>query len=483
MEQLAVYISVIIYLGVGSAIAFFSKKFLKRDFKDFYTASGRFGTLLATLSYAATTYSAFMFIGLVGLAYTTGVGALGFELIYFVGTLLLLYFIAPRYWRIHRRYGYVSPAEVLSARYGSRAVGASVTLLALVSLIPYASSQVIGVAMAAEGASGGTIPYVTAVVIAVAVALLWSMIAGMWSVGWTDVFQGMIMLLTGFLMVFWVYSWGYSARGFDFASLGPLSYVPNQYWSFSTFLNMTIPWFFFAITNPQVVQRLFSPKDHKTLRSMIVWFGAYGLLFTLLVTLLGLMLRGLTIEGSFPMVTYRDSVTPTLLGMAPLWIGVLGLVAVLAASVSTIDGILLTLSSMAARDIYESYRPESTRLKLLVGRATLGVLALACTAFALARPGFIVDLSVLSSSLLLPQAPIVIGMFLWKRGGRASAVLTLISGFAVAISLYFTKMTPLGVPMNAWTIIVSSIVYLLAASFERGPEGIEVFLGVGGEKS
>ncbi|MCX8182171.1 MAG: sodium:solute symporter family protein [Candidatus Methanomethyliaceae archaeon] len=482
MDQISVYVSILIYLGVGSAIAFFSKKYLKKDFKDFYTASGRFGTLLATLSYAATTYSAFMFIGLVGLAYTTGVGALGFELVYFVGTLLLLYFIAPRYWNLHKRYGYVSPAEILSARYGGREVGAAVTVLALISLIPYASSQVIGVAMAAEGASGGAIPYVPAVIIAIIVALIWSLIAGMWSVGWTDVFQGLIMLFTGFLMVLWVYSWGYEGRGFDFTSLGSLSYVPNPYWSFSTFLNMTIPWFFFAVTNPQVVQRLFSPKDSKTLKSMIIWFGAYGLLFTVLVTLLGLMLRGLTVNGLFPLVSYRDSVTPTLLGMAPLWIGVFGIVAVLAASVSTIDGILLTLSSMAARDIYESYRPGSTRLKLLVGRATLGVLALACTAFALARPGFIVDLAVLSSSLLLPQAPIVLGMFVWKRGGRASAILTLISGFSVAIALYFTKMTPLGLPMNAWTIIVSTVVYTLTASFERGPEGIEVFLGVGGEE-
>lgn len=482
MDQLSVYISILIYLIAGSAIALFSKKFLKKDFKDFYTASGRFGTLLATLSYAATTYSAFMFIGLVGLAYSTGVGALGFELVYFVGTLILLYFIAPRYWKIHKRYGYVSPAEVLSARYGSKTVGATVTLLALVSLIPYASSQVIGVAMAAEGASGGAIPYVSAVIIAIAVALLWSLIAGIWSVGWTDVFQGLIMLFTGFLMVLWVYSWGYAGRGFDFALLGSLSYVPNQYWSFSTFLNMTIPWFFFAVTNPQVVQRLFSPKDPKTLKSMIIWFGAYGLLFTVLVTLLGLMLRGLTFDGSFPPISYRDSVTPTLLGMAPLWIGVFGLVAVLAASVSTIDGILLTLSSMAARDIYESYRPGMARLKLFVGRATLGVLALACTVFALARPGFIVDLAVLSSSLLLPQAPVVIGMFVWNRGGKASATFTLVSGFLVAIILYLTKMAPLGLPMNVWTIIVSTVVYILIGHFERGPQGIEVFLGIEGEE-
>lgn len=483
MDTISVYASILIYLGVGSGIAFFSKKFLKKDFKDFYTASGRFGTLLSTLSYAATTYSAFMFIGLVGLAYTTGVGALGFELVYFVGTLLLLYFIAPRYWRIHKRYGYVTPAEILSARYGSKAVGALVTILALISLIPYASSQVIGVAMAAEGASGGAVPYFSAVIIAIFVALVWTLVAGMWSVGWTDVFQGLIMLFTGFLMVLWVYSWGFAGRVFDLSVLGSLSYVPNSYWSFSTFLNMTIPWFFFAVTNPQVVQRLFSPKDSKTLRSMIVWFGAYGLLFTVLVTLLGLMLKVLTIDGVFPMVSYRDSVTPTLLGMAPLWIGIFGLVAVVAASVSTIDGILLTLSSMAARDIYEGYRPSSIRLKLFVGRVTLGVLALVCTAFALARPGFIVDLAVLSSSLLLPQAPIVIGMFTWNRGGRVSAFLTLVSGFSVAIALYFGRITPLGIPMNAWTLIISSLVYLLTASVEKGPQGVEIFLEAGGEES
>lgn len=478
MEAPVVYLSILIFLGVGSAIAFLSKRFLRMEFKDFYTGGGRFGTLLATLSYAATTYSAFMFIGLVGLAYSTGVGALGFELVYFVGTLLLLYYMAPRYWKIHSNFGYVSPAEVLSVRYGSRAVGASITLLALVALIPYASSQVIGVAMATEGASGGTITYLSAVLITIVVALLWSIIAGIWSVGWTDVFQGLIMLLTGFLMVLWVYSWGYATGGFDFRSLGSLSYVPNFYWSFSTFLNMTIPWFFFAITNPQVVQRLFSPKDPKTLKSMIIWFGAYGLLFTVLVTVLGLMLRGLTIQGIFPMVAYRDSVTPTLLGIAPVWVGILGLIAVLAASVSTIDGIILTLSSMAARDLYESYRPSSTRMRLLVGRITLAILALACTIFALVKPGFIVDLAVLSSSLLLPQAPIVIGMFAWRRGGKKSAILTIVSGFSVAVVLYFMKLAPFGIPMNAWTLIVASAVYLLVAYIEKPPhEAEKLYLG------
>ncbi|MDD1764754.1 MAG: sodium:solute symporter family protein [Candidatus Methanomethyliaceae archaeon] len=482
MDPLSTYLALVIYLGLGTVVALFSYRFLKKDTKDFFTAGGRFGTLLSSLSYAATTYSAFMFIGLVGLAYSTGVGTMGFELVYFVGTLFLLYYIAPKYWVLHNRFGYISPAEVLSERYGSRIVGAAITLLALVSLIPYASSQVIGVAIAAEGASGGAVPYTWAVVIAIVVALLWSVIAGIWSVGWTDVLQGIIMLGTGILMVLWVYIWGYSNANFDLASLGSLSYVsnqPNQFWSFAVFLNMTVPWFFFAVTNPQVVQRLFAPKDRKALNGMIVWFGVYGLLFTVLVTLLGLMLRGMTLGGTFPLIDiiHRDSVTPTLLGMAPLWLSVLGLVAVLAASVSTIDAILLTLSSMSVRDILIPYRPsQSAKTGLLVGRIVIIVLALACTLFALSKPGFIVDLAVLSSSLLLPQAPVVIGMFVWKRGGKVSATLAVVSGFTVAVVLYFLKVSPLSIPTNVWTLFVSTLVYVGAAMMEKAPEGAQKFI-------
>jgi SSS family solute:Na+ symporter len=482
MDPLWTYLALVIYLGIGTIIALFSRRYLKRETKDFFTGGGRFGTLLSSLSYAATTYSAFMFIGLVGLVYSTGIGTMGFELVYFIGTLFLLYYIAPKYWALHNRFGYISPTEVLSERYGSRIVGAAITLLALISLIPYASSQVIGVAIAAEGASGGAVPYTSAVVIAIVVALLWTVIAGIWSIGWTDVFQGIIMLATGMIMVLWVYIWGFSNASFDLASLGSWLSVPgpNQFWSFVVFLNMTVPWFFFAVTNPQVVQRLFAPKDRKALNGMIVWFGVYGLVFTVLVTLLGLMLRGMTLNGTFPLVpiSARDSVTPTLLGLAPLWLGMLGLVAVMAASISTIDAIILTLSSMAVRDILIPYKPsQSSKTGLLAGRIVILVLALACTVFSLSRPGFVVDLAVLSSSLLLPQAPVVIGMFVWKRGGKNSATFAIISGFVVAIILYFKVISPpLSIPMNVWTLIISTLVYMGVAMIEKEPSGVQNFI-------
>lgn len=477
MDAAFTYLALAIYLAVGTAVALLSKRYLKKEPRDFYAAGGRFGTVLASLSYAATTYSAFMFIGLVGLAYSSGVGALGFELVYFVGTLFLLFFLAPRYWQLHNRYGFYSPAEVLSERYGSRGVGVAVTLLCLVSLIPYASSQVIGIASAAEGASGGAVPYTLAVVLALALALAWSAIAGIWSVGWTDVLQGMLMIVTGIIMVVWVYLWGFGGTGFDMAKLGSLTFVPNQVWSFAYFLNLTVPWFFFAVTNPQVVQRLFAPKDRRALKGMMIWFGVYGILFTFLVTFLGLMLRGMSMEGSFPMITFRDSVTPTLLSMVPLWLGMLGLVAVIAASVSTIDAILLSLSCLSVNDLLGAFKRDiSKKGRILVGRAVIAIMAVACALFAMSRPGLIVDLSVLSSALLLPQVPVILGTFLWRKGGKLSAVAAIGVGFSVAISLYFMKMNPFDVPMNVWTLIISSIAYVLVALAESPPAGVERFL-------
>jgi SSS family solute:Na+ symporter len=320
------------------------------------------------------------------------------------------------------------------------------------------------------------VPYTLAVVLALILALVWSVIAGIWSVGWTDVFQGLLMLVTGVIMVVWVYAWGFGGTGFDISKLGSLTFVPSGVWTFAYFIGLTVPWFFFAITNPQVVQRLFAPKDRKALNGMMIWFGVYGLLFTFLVVFLGLMLQGMTIDGSFPLVTNRDSVTPTLLALVPLWLGMLGLVAVIAASVSTIDAIFLSLSCLSVNDLLGAFKRDiSKKGSILVGRMVIAIFAIACALFAMSRPGFIVDLSVLSAALLLPQVPVILGTFLWKKGGKLSAVAAIAVGFIVAISLYFLKMNPLGVPMNVWTLLASSLAYVLVASLEKAPEGVERF--------
>jgi SSS family solute:Na+ symporter len=180
-----------------------------------------------------------MMVGLVGLAYATGVGAHGFELAYYIATLALLTYFAPRVWARARSRGWVSPAEALSDHYGSKLVGALVVLVYLVSLIPYTSIQVIGVGLVLSQLMSGEGYYVIGILLASVLIVAWSLIAGVWSVALTDAFQGLWMLLAGLLYLAWlstlvVRSLGLSRVTAILSEKGLLGLT--GFWSFHVFL-------------------------------------------------------------------------------------------------------------------------------------------------------------------------------------------------------------------------------------------------------
>src|SRR5690625_1030483 len=107
-----VYAALIIYIVLGCIVAWFSRRGMGEGMSDYFLANRRIGGLIGALTYSATTYSAFMLVGLAGLTYQGGVGALGFELIYMSG-LVLVAFFGPRIWLVGKTYGYVTPSEML----------------------------------------------------------------------------------------------------------------------------------------------------------------------------------------------------------------------------------------------------------------------------------------------------------------------------------------------------------------------------------
>ncbi|HDD26028.1 MAG TPA: sodium:solute symporter family protein, partial [Acidilobales archaeon] len=186
--MIAEFISVlIIYIAVGTLIALVSRRFGVKTTSEYFVAGYRLGGLLAAMTYAATTYSAFMMIGLVGFAYATGVGALGFELAYLLATLILLTLFGRYVWSLARERKWVSPSEMLSDLYGFELMGITIAVIYLVALIPYISAQVIGIGKIFEGIGVG---YEVGVCVGVVLAFLWIVIAGIWSIATTDMYQG-----------------------------------------------------------------------------------------------------------------------------------------------------------------------------------------------------------------------------------------------------------------------------------------------------
>lgn len=411
MTQFLILLS--IYVAAGSVIVLFVSR-RKQSQEEFFVGGRNLGWVVTALTYAATTYSAFMMVGLVGLSYGTGVGAMIFELAYLVATVIILAVYGKRIWQLGQTHGYVSPMEMFTERYGriTEALGA---IVAFVALIPYASVQVIGLALI-FGAYG--VGFVSGVVIATLIIFIWAFLGGLRGVAVTDAMQGLFMMAVAVIAVIWV---GREFGGFE------LSTFPNKVWTPLFFLNMTLPWCFFALTNPQVVQRLFIIKKASGIRNMIILFAAFGLAYTLIVTFLGFGAKYGSLQGLFPMVQDRDTVTMGLLGRMSGLLALPLALSIIFAAVSTSNSIILTLSSMITRDVFQE------RKSMVLGRVFTFLMSLLVLLFSLSRPDYLVELSVASSRILLVFVPLYLGLFHWKAGGRCAGVFTVGGGAALAI--------------------------------------------------
>lgn len=471
MDTTWIWIGFAIYVVFASATAFLSRAGRSETMSHYFLGNRQMGGFVSALSYSATTYSAFMLIGLAGLTYSGGVGALGFELIYLSGVTLVLVF-GPRFWLVGQKYGYVTPSEMLGHRYDNRSVAVASAVASCVFLIPYSAVQLAGVGYLVSGMTDNAISFTTGTVLATVLAIFFAVVAGLRSVAWTDSLQAVVMIISATLVVIFVV---YALGGFGefFGSLsrdhpGALSVPGTGFFSFSTFLGLTIPWIFFSISNPQVSQRLFTPGSMRDLRRMLIGFLVFGFVYTLVA-----VVWGFAALQKFPDLATGDLATPSLLAsdVVPTALGIIVMIGIIAAAVSTIDSIMLTLSSMLVRDVYTVAKPGSDeKHQLMVGKLVLPVIAVLAFLFAQLKLDLIAVLSVSASAGLLVMVPPIVGAFFWRRGTAQGALSAIIVAGTVVFVLELTQTKLAGQGSGIWGLLISVVLFVAVSLATRAPE-------------
>lgn len=470
MDKGYIWLGFAIYTALSLYVAYLSRSGKETTMSGYFLGNRKMNGFVSALSYSATTYSAFMMVGLSGLTYRGGVGALGFEMVYFMGVTLVAFF-GPRFWLVGKKYGYVTPSEMLGDRYDNKMVAVVVSIASCIFLIPYSAVQLAGVGYLVEGMTDGGISYTTGVVIATILAIVFSFIAGIRSVMWTDSLQALLMIIASTAVVLLVVQ-GLGGFGEFFGQLerehSELLTVPgNGFWSIPTFLSMTVPWLFFSISNPQVSQRLYMPASVKSLRGMLMGFLVFGFIYTLVS-----VLWGFAALNMFPHLENPDIATPSLLAsdLVPTFLGVIVMIAIIAAAISTIDSILLTLASLFARDVYGNLKENASEARQLqIGKWIMPVIAILALAFAEMQLNLIAVLSVASSAGLTVAVPAIIGAFFWKRGTAAGAMSSVIIGGLLVLILEFTTFKPYGLGSGVWGLIVSLILFIGVSLMTKPP--------------
>src|SRR3954449_4096350 len=115
----------------------------------------RFGTVITWFLLGGDLYTAYTFVAVPALVF--GVGAQGFFALPYTVLIYPLAFVAlPRLWTVAHRRGYVTPADFVRGRFGSRGLATAVAVTGLLATMPYIALQLIGmqVVLGAMGVHG-----------------------------------------------------------------------------------------------------------------------------------------------------------------------------------------------------------------------------------------------------------------------------------------------------------------------------------------
>ncbi|MEV6022501.1 sodium:solute symporter family protein [Streptomyces sp. NPDC052036] len=186
------------YFGVMTAIGVWSHKRVD-NVSDFFTAGGRMPWWLSGISHHMSGYSAVMFTGYAGIAYTYGVTSyVTWALPIAIGVLIGAKLFAPRLNRLRSRLHVASPLEYLKDRYNvptQQALAWSGILLKIVDV----GAKWAAIATLLSVFTGVTLTQ--GILITGGITAVYCTIGGLWADALTELGQFVIQLLAGLAML------------------------------------------------------------------------------------------------------------------------------------------------------------------------------------------------------------------------------------------------------------------------------------------
>jgi sodium/proline symporter len=415
------------------------------DVSDFWVYGKELGPWLATWSYVANFVSAVSVIGFIGAVYGGGYSIL-------TGIVLgLMLGVSGLYFVVHkvRELNHVTFPDIiaeLTGREWARPV-AAVPLLA--NAWVYLIMQLVGAGLLVTTITG--VPYEYMIWVIGFVFIAYTVMGGLISVAWTDLMQGTIMVATVALaLVFMVFDLGgITTINAQFAAMDSANVAPLGEGAY-TLLGVAgslVAFFGTIFTSQGTIIRINATKDIKTAKFHLAAAGVILSVFYMLLITLGaatdvaLLNAGLAVDNV-------DRAFPVLITeYLPTGIGIVIILAVMSAILSTTDTRLHSTGITTARDIYNYYRPEASDEKLLkVSRVSTIFWGLSATAMGVNPPGTIITLYTFRAILLTSAFLIPIYVALYWRGVAGDAVLaSIIAGTVLGVSWDLTG-GALGIP-------------------------------------
>jgi SSS family solute:Na+ symporter/sodium/proline symporter len=420
------------------------------------------GTLLATWMGSGSLFSG------AGLGYRNGLAGLWSSGGAWLG-IALIYFITRRI----RNFGKVTVPDIFEARYG-QAAAVLATITTVIAYTTIVSYQFRGGGKVLSMVSDGMISLEAGIIITAVFAISYTVLAGMFSVVYTDVVNGVLMTV-GILgaLLFLVFRVG---------GLGEIVAVAESAGKWQLFGNWAaertgdisgpiiaisffVPTMLLLMGDGNMYQRIFSARDGSSAKKAVFFWIIGVFVLESAISMLGLTGAVATAKGLIPDLVAdaqsalvnptesallearqagSESVIPAIARFAglPMALGLLLVSTMMAIIVSTADSFLLIPATNLTRDVYQRYiHPGADENQvLLISRGlvlVLGIIAfLLVSQFKTVLNAAFTAYNIYGTSI----TPALLAAFLWKRATAVGALASIVTG--TSVTLIWTYVLP-----------------------------------------
>ena len=434
-----------------------------RDGDSYFIGGRGLGALVASLSYAAGSSSAWTILGVSGIAFSQGISAIWLLPGTLTGHVLAWFWLGRRLNDVAHRNRWVTLNDLVAAGVSGRARTVLLSIAALVvavSFIFYVAAQFQGAAI--TFANVMQMDEFWALLLGAGILLAYTLLGGFWAVSVTDALQAVLMLVAALLLPWFAFSAVGGADGLAeglaaVASPAQLSLTGERQGLLAAgFLLGMISVGLGPLGQPHLLNRIMALRDARQLRTArvvaLAWFVVVlGGMFVL--GLCGHVLLVGTPVGDSEQIFFEltSRLLPTVLA------GVL-IAAVLSAIMSTADSQLLVAASAISHDLMRSSSLVGSRLVVLL----VGVLAVLV---AHGLPDAIFTRVLFAwNALGAAFGPVVIARLLRWTVRPSAVIWAVATGFGLTVILYLAPDTPGDVAERAAPFLIGMAILLAGRS-------------------
>ncbi len=485
---MSAYLYIILaYLLVLAALNFIRAKKVKSQ-DDFMVAGRKIKTNVMVFTLICTWIGSGTFIAGAEFAAKAGFSALWMAAGAWVG-IIVIYFLAGKI----RSFGQYTIGDILEERYGpvARIFGAIALIISFTIIVSY---QFVAGGFILNVASDGAIPESTGIMIAAGFVILFTTLGGMVAIVYTDLPNGIIIVLACILATPFVY---FAVGGLPEATKaldpGYFAVVNSQFGAHPVLKvgSYFLATMFLLMGVQSMYQKFFSaesPKEAK--KAAFLW--TIGTIFVETLVVIIAVFAYSKLQGQIDLSIPKEGGKIVLLAarhLVPGPVGVLLLAAACAVVISTGMNYLLSPSTNIMRDVYQRFINKNAKQSTMVGLQKVFIVILGVIAFFLAmKMQSVLDMAMFAYTIYgVSITPALLAALTWKRVTKAGGLASIISGTVACLFLRIMseilpdRLTPDGDPWGipliypALIISISALIFVSLATKKQSPEMIEKF--------